>query len=218
MAGAVALLDEAGEGGGLLGGHMADELAAVVGLQGELRHIINRHVIAIKVDRDERPDVDARYQSAVQAISGQGGWPLTAFLTPDGQVSFGGTYFPPIDAYGRPSFKRVLLSAAKYYQENREEAVRVAGELARQIGSVLAGVAPSGLEPSLVDRPLKDILRAHDPVNGGFGRAPKFTHPGTIDLLIGRAFRAEDECLRDVVTRTLVKMGRGGFPRWAVLE
>src|SRR6267143_4306073 len=83
----------------------------------ELAQIVNERFIAVKVDRDERPDIDSRYQAAVGAISGQGGWPLTAFLTPDGKPFYGGTYFPPADAYGRPSFKRVLLSIAQAYRD-----------------------------------------------------------------------------------------------------
>ena len=82
----------------------------------EIAAIVNQHFIAVKVDRDERPDIDSRYQAAVQAVSGQGGWPLTAFLTPDGKPFYGGTYFPPNDGYGRPSFRRVLLSIANAYQ------------------------------------------------------------------------------------------------------
>jgi hypothetical protein len=172
--------------------------------------IINQHFVAIKVDRDERPDVDARYQPAVQAISGQGGWPLTAFLMPDGRVFFGGTYFPPTDAHGRPSFKRVLLSAAQYYRENREEAEKVATDLQRQLGAALASAAPGDLVPALVDRAVEEILRAFDVTNGGFGRAPKFPHTGAIDLLIRRAFRSKDEQVLNVIARTLEKMGRGG--------
>ena len=86
--------------------------------------IINEHFVAVKVDRDERPDVDTRYQAAVQAISGQGGWPLTAFLTPDGRKPFfGGTYFPPEDRYGRPSFQRVLLTMSEAFRADRRDEV-----------------------------------------------------------------------------------------------
>ena len=95
--------------------------------------IINEHFVAIKVDRDERPDIDARYQHAVSAITGQGGWPLTAFLTPEARVFFGGTYFPPDDAHGRPGFRRVLLSVAAYYRDRRDEAVQAAEQLHRQL-------------------------------------------------------------------------------------
>src|ERR1700674_1047509 len=88
----------------------------------EVARLINENYIAVKVDRDERPDVDARYQAAVSAISGQGGWPLTAFLTPDGRPYFGGTYFPREDRYGRPGFGRVLLTMAQVWKDRREEA------------------------------------------------------------------------------------------------
>jgi uncharacterized protein YyaL (SSP411 family) len=172
--------------------------------------IINEHFVAIKVDRDERPDVDARYQHAVQALTGQGGWPLTAFLTPEGKVFFGGTYFPPRDAYGRPSFTRVLLSVARYYRENREEAEKAAAALHRELSRALAGTAPGELDPALVTLALDDITRAFDRQNGGFGAAPKFPHPGTVALLIRRAFRTHDEVLLAMITRTLERMGRGG--------
>ena len=95
----------------------------------EIAALINEHFVAVKVDRDERPDVDARYQAAVSAISGQGGWPLTAFLTPDGRPYFGGTYFPRDDRYGRPGFGRVLLAMAQVWRERRDEALETAGSV-----------------------------------------------------------------------------------------
>src|SRR6201996_1079627 len=91
--------------------------------------LINEYFIAVKVDRDERPDVDTRYQAAVSAISGQGGWPLTAFLTPDGRPYFGGTYFPPEERYGRPSFRRVLMTMAGSFYEKRDEVEESAGSV-----------------------------------------------------------------------------------------
>ncbi len=172
--------------------------------------IINRHFVAIKVDRDERPDVDARYQHAVAALTGEGGWPLTAFLTPEGKVFFGGTYFPPHDAYGRPSFTRVLLSVARYYREHREEAEKAAAALHQELRQALAGSGPGDLDPALVTRALDDIARVFDAQNGGFGGAPKFPHPGTLELLIRRAFRTRDEVLLSMIARTLERMGRGG--------
>src|SRR6266852_8658318 len=96
----------------------------------EVAQIINEHFIAVKVDRDERHDVDSRYQAAVSAISGQGGWPLTAFLTPDGKPFYGGTYFPPEDQMGRPGFRRVLLAVADSYRNKRAELERAANSLA----------------------------------------------------------------------------------------
>ena len=95
----------------------------------EIAALINKLFIAVKVDRDERPDVDARYQAAVSAISGQGGWPLTAFLTPDGRPYFGGTYMPPDDRYGRPGFGRVLTTMADVWQKRRDEALETAGSV-----------------------------------------------------------------------------------------
>src|SRR5579863_8401225 len=92
----------------------------------EIAAIVNEHFIAVKVDRDERPDIDSRYQAAVQAVSGQGGWPLTAFLTPDGKPFYGGTYFPPSAGYGRPSFRQVLLSIANAYKEKNGDVVEQA--------------------------------------------------------------------------------------------
>ncbi len=94
----------------------------------EIAEIINREFIAVKVDRDERPDVDSRYQLAVSAISGTGGWPLTVFLTPDGKPFYGGTYFPPEDRYGRPSFQKILLAIAEAYRERRDEVLKSADE------------------------------------------------------------------------------------------
>ena len=95
----------------------------------EISRIINEHFVAIKVDRDERPDVDSRYQSAISAISGQGGWPLTGFLLPDGKPFFGGTYYPPEDQMGRPGFRRVLLAVADSFKNKRTELVRAAESL-----------------------------------------------------------------------------------------
>src|SRR5580704_6597199 len=123
----------------------------------EVAAIVNEHYIAVKVDRDERPDIDSRYQLAVSALTGQGGWPLTAFLTPDGKPFYGGTYFPPTDGYGRPSFKRVLLSIAAAYREKNgdvmEQAQLVesaiaraesfAGRSGRISGSIVAAIVES---------------------------------------------------------------------------
>ena len=101
----------------------------------EIAQIVNENFIAVKVDRDERPDIDSRYQVAVSALTGQGGWPLTAFLTPDGKPFYGGTYFPPQDHYGRPSFRRVLISIAQAYREKHgdvlEQATMVQSAVAR---------------------------------------------------------------------------------------
>src|SRR6266702_1202074 len=119
----------------------------------EMAKIVNQHFVAVKVDRDERPDVDSRYQAAVAAISGQGGWPLTAFLTPDGRPYFGGTYFPRDDRYGRPGFGRVLLTMAQVWKDRRGEALESAASVMAAIEHNESFSASSGdLYLALVDK------------------------------------------------------------------
>ena len=177
----------------------------------EVASIINEHFIAIKVDRDERPDVDSRYQTAVSAISGQGGWPLTAFLTPDGKPFYGGTYFPPDDQWGRPSFKRVLLAISGAYREKRAEVT----EQASMVGNLLAQSesfsAPAAeFSPGVIDSIIAAAVKIFDPQQGGFGNAPKFPHPSIIDLIIERYARTGNEELRNIFVTTLEHMARGG--------
>jgi uncharacterized protein YyaL (SSP411 family) len=190
----------------------------------EIAAIVNEHFIAVKVDRDERPDIDSRYQVAVQAVSGQGGWPLTAFLTPDGKPFYGGTYFPPSDGYGRPSFRRVLLSIANAYKEKHGDVV----EQAKMVESAIAhseSFAGRGGQVSagIVDAILDSALKMFDARNGGFGHAPKFPHPSALDLLIERygnspSYRKERDRmghrhadqLRNVIVTTLEHMAHGG--------
>ena len=178
----------------------------------EIAQIVNERFIAVKVDRDERPDIDSRYQVAVSAISGQGGWPLTAFLTPDGKPFFGGTYFPPNDGYGRPSFKRVLLSIADAYRDKNGDVVEQAKLVEGAIAHAESFSGRSGeFSPVVIDAIVQSALKMYDARNGGFGSAPKFPHPGTLDLLIDRFVRTKDENLRDVIVTTLEKMARGGM-------
>ena len=177
----------------------------------ELAAIVNEHFVAIKVDRDERPDVDSRYQAAVQAISQQGGWPLTAFLTPDGRPYFGGTYFPRGDRYGRPGFERVLLTMADVWRTRRGEALESADSVFAAIehGETFSGRAGS-LGPEIVDKIIQSVVKQFDPRHGGFGSQPKFPHPAALDLLIDTAARTGNEAARQAVVVTLEKMSRGG--------
>jgi len=173
--------------------------------------IINEHFVAVKVDRDERPDVDTRYQAAVSAISGQGGWPLTAFLTAEGKPFFGGTYFPPDDRYGRPGFPRVLLTMAEAYAQKRDEVMETAGSVMRAIEHNESFSGRGGaLNEALVEKLLEAITRQFDERNGGFGSQPKFPHPGAIDLLIDAAGH-DNERARVVVETTLRRMAAGGI-------
>jgi uncharacterized protein len=177
----------------------------------EIAEIVNERFIAVKVDRDERPDIDSRYQVAISSISGQGGWPLTAFLTPDGKPFYGGTYFPPDDHYGRPSFKRVLISIANAYHEKNEDVIEQAKLVEGAISHAesLAGKSTE-FSPAVIDAIVKSALKMFDPQNGGFGSAPKFPHPAALDLLIDQYVRSRDEHLRHVFVTTLEKMARGG--------
>jgi len=177
----------------------------------EIASLINRHFVAVKVDRDERPDVDTRYQAAVSAISGQGGWPLTAFLTPDGRPYFGGTYFPPDDRYGRPGFGRVLETMAQVWRDRREEALESAGSVMAAIEHNESFSGRGGeLSLALVDKIAGSALARFDPRNGGFGSQPKFPHPAVLDLLLEVAMSRDNDQARDAFTITLEKMARGG--------
>jgi hypothetical protein len=210
----------------------------------EVAAIVNEHYIAVKVDRDERPDIDSRYQAAVGALTGQGGWPLTAFLTPDGKPFYGGTYFPPTESYGRPSFKRVLLSIAAAYREKHGEVLEQAQMVESAIARAESASAGEGkVSATVIDAILESARQMFDEVNGGFGNAPKFPHPAALDLVMehyacgsgalrlrsGQAppsHHTEDEDLRIIFTRTLEKMAcggvydqlAGGFHRYSVDE
>src|SRR5690242_15225384 len=156
----------------------------------EVAAIVNERFIAVKVDRDERPDIDSRYQAAVQAVSGQGGWPLTAFLTPEGSPFYGGTYFPPSDGYGRPSFKRVLLAISDAYRDKNGDVMEQAKMLHNAVAQAESFSGRSGeFSPAVVDAIVESILKMFDTANGGFGSAPKFPHPAALDLLIERYAR-----------------------------
>src|SRR6185369_12113393 len=177
----------------------------------EMAHLINERYVAIKVDRDERPDIDSRYQAAVQAISGQGGWPLTGFLTPDGKPFYGGTYFPPNDHYGRPSFRRVLMTISDAFREKNSEVLEQAGLVENAIRQSESFAGKSGeFSTAAVEEIVEAALRMFDDRNGGFGSAPKFPHPSIIDLLIAEYVRSRDERLKPVFSHTLERMARGG--------
>jgi uncharacterized protein YyaL (SSP411 family) len=189
----------------------------------------------VKVDRDERPDIDSRYQAAVAALSGQGGWPLTAFLTPDGKPFYGGTYFPPADSYGRPSFKRVLVTIARAYREKHGEVMEQAQMVESAIARAESFSADRGkISANVIDAILESARKMFDEVNGGFGSAPKFPHPAALDLVMEEYVRTTecgsgapprldgaaprhhiglstgDENLRKIFVHTLEKMARGG--------
>ena len=186
----------------------------------EIAKIINEHFVPVKVDRDERPDVDSRYQSAINAISGQGGWPLTGFLMPDGKPFFGGTYFPPEDQMGRPGFRRILLAVADSYKSKRGDLERAANSLADAVAQAeMFTGARAEFDLGIVDAQIKSITQQFDIKNGGFGRAPKFPHASAMDLVLeryqqtgGQSANAPEgsKYLLAIAETTLEKMARGG--------
>jgi uncharacterized protein len=177
----------------------------------QLAAIINQLYIPVKVDRDERPDVDARYQAAISTISGQGGWPLTGFLLPDGRPFYGGTYFPPEDAMGRPGFRRILEAVAASFRGRRAEVEEAASRLADAVAQAETFVGARGeFDARVADEQAESILSMFDSRNGGFGRSPKFPHPSAIDLLLERHQATGVERLLVAAAFTLEKMGSGG--------
>ncbi len=175
----------------------------------ETARLMNELFVNVKLDRDERPDIDRRYQQAVAAMGGGSGWPLSVFLTPDKEAFYGGTYFPPEDLQGRPGFRRVLASVSAYYRSRRDDVRSVAARVAETFTS--EPLAPGALTESLVSEAEQAMLGAFDPGNGGFGAAPKFPMPGAVEFLLRRAARGGNESVGPAVRGTLEAMARGGF-------
>jgi len=178
----------------------------------ETATLINERFIPVKVDRDERPDVDARYQRAVQVLTGQGGWPLTAFLTPEGDVFYGGTYFPPDERHGRPSFRRVLREVARIWSEERDRAVDAARGIQQRLTQhERAEVERGQPRPQLIEETIEELAQSFDFRWGGFGRAPKFPNAGGCDLLLDHAAEHRTVWAGRIVSETLHAMGKGGI-------
>ena len=174
--------------------------------------LMNHYFVNIKVDREERPDLDAVYMSGVQAMTGRGGWPLTVFLTPDRVPFFGGTYFPPADRAQMPSFRRVLLSVADAYANRRGEVDQTARRLkdALQQGAT-ATLTPRTPRIELLDEAVSALAARYDTAHGGFGEAPKFPQPMILEFLLQTYTRTHDQKLLAMVENTLDRMARGGI-------
>jgi len=172
--------------------------------------LMNRLFVSIKVDREERPDLDSIYMEAVQRLTGQGGWPMTMFLTPDGRPFYGGTYYPPEDRHGMPGFKRVLLAVDEAYRERREDMEQNADGLISTFGAQIPVRSRPTLKPDLLSRAVAALAAEYDDREGGFGHAPKFPQPMTLEVLL-RAHRHGDGRALPMAERTLVKMARGGI-------
>jgi uncharacterized protein YyaL (SSP411 family) len=176
----------------------------------EVARLMNEGFVCVKVDRDERPDVDARYQRAVQALTGQGGWPLTAFLTPDGDVFYGGTYFPPDDRFGRQSFRTVLERVREVFQGQRDKVAGSGREVRAHVAQLLLEGSPGELSPALLERGAERMARSFDYRHGGFGHQPKFPHPSAVDFLLARWWDTGESRLKEIVEKTLTGMAQGG--------
>jgi uncharacterized protein len=178
----------------------------------EIAKILNDNFVSIKVDREERPDLDQIYMTAVQRMTGQGGWPMTVFLTPDLRPFTGGTYFPPEDKYGRRGFRSVLLMLAEAWRDRRAEIDAAAGELTEYLQAV-AGVQPTpgGLDADLLRGASNALARAFDASHGGFGQAPKFLHTMDLRLLLRVWKRFNEDHALHMVRHTLDRMAMGGI-------
>lgn len=172
---------------------------------------LKEHFISIKVDREERPDVDAIYMAAVQAMSGQGGWPMTVFITPDLHPFFGSTYFPPQPAYGRPSFMQLIERIASLWLTERQSMVDSGLALTEAISGKKSGDEREILSKELIDRCYSYFHQAYDPQEGGWGNAPKFPRPVQFDFLFNFAFNYKNEHAKEMALFTLRKMANGGM-------
>jgi uncharacterized protein len=175
--------------------------------------ILNEHFISIKVDREERPDLDEIYMAAVQAMTGSGGWPMSVFLTPDQKPFFGGTYFPRENKYGRIGFIPLLKNIAEAWDQKHDEVVKSSEELTKHIHEILTSTAGSTAAPtpSLIQDAVQKLAQSYDSVDGGFGGAPKFPSSPSIALLLREYRRTGDEQVLTMATHTLDKMAQGGM-------
>ncbi|MFI5293611.1 MAG: thioredoxin domain-containing protein [Thermodesulfovibrionales bacterium] len=174
-----------------------------------IARLLNEDFISIKLDRDERPDIDRRYQRAVSSMGNGSGWPLSVFLTPQKKPFFGGTYFPPEDRQGRPGFGKVLKAVSDFYKTRRGEIE----EYADRLLAVLKGDAHSSgeIDRAVLERAESSMLSAYDPEHGGFGTAPKFPAPGAVEFLTNRYYFTREETIGHAARKTLDSMAKGGF-------
>lgn len=174
---------------------------------------MNEHFVNIKVDREERPDLDSIYMNAVVAMTGQGGWPMSVFLTPDGKPFYGGTYFPKTPRYGMPSFMQLLQGIADAWEMRRAEIEQNGAEMQKALSEsgIPRGADEMPLDARTIELALNNIARAFDGENGGWGGAPKFPQPMTLEFLIRQYTQTRDELILKMLTLTLDKMARGGM-------
>jgi hypothetical protein len=176
--------------------------------------MMNAHFVNVKVDREERPDLDRIYMSAVQALTGRGGWPMSVFITPDGEPFYGGTYFPPTPRYGSPAFVDVLKAVNDAWQNRRQELLDNSQQLVSAIEqqmAIAANAQPEPLKSETLDEAYGHIQRGFDRVHGGWGDAPKFPQPMLLEFLLRHYHITGDAQALQMVTQTLDAMARGGM-------
>ena len=174
--------------------------------------IMNEHFVNIKVDMEERPDVDQIYMSFVQMTTGRGGWPMNVFITPDKRPFYGGTYFPPAPRYGMPSWRQILKGIADTYRNKREDLIESADRIVGELKKMSVVEAATGtLSTEMLDSAFTSFTQTFDAVNGGFGGAPKFPAAMSLEFLLQYYHRTGDDKALSIVTFTLEKMARGGI-------
>ncbi|MFH2036148.1 MAG: thioredoxin domain-containing protein, partial [Candidatus Zixiibacteriota bacterium] len=178
----------------------------------EIAAILNNHFISIKVDREQRPDLDQIYMSATMAINGSGGWPMSVFLTPDLKPFFAGTYFPPNDSYGRPGFKKVITQISEAFKEDRVNIDNYAEALQGSLKNAYSPQSVTGeIDMEIVNLATNQLMASYDSQNGGFGGAPKFPHASDLSFLLGIYAQNKDSNILKAVSYTLDAMANGGI-------
>ncbi len=177
----------------------------------EIAALINTLFVPVKVDREERPDVDSIYMNAIQILSGSGGWPMTVFLTPDGKPFYGGTYYPPTDRYGRPGLTRVLTSVSEAWNNKRPQLLETANDLTKHLKNFENLESNLSLETNISQTALSNLERSFDPQYGGFGAAPKFPNAANLEWLLEHHARTKNPKALEMLQKTLDCMADGGI-------
>ncbi|MBI2209181.1 MAG: thioredoxin domain-containing protein, partial [Deltaproteobacteria bacterium] len=178
----------------------------------EIAALMNQLFVNIKVDREERPDLDEIYMNTVQMLTGRGGWPMTVFLTPEGKPFYGGTYFPPEDRYGVPGFPKVLKAVAQAYRERPQDIEKSVGQILdglNRLASLRESQRP--FSPDIIARSAEQLSQAYDAEHGGLGQAPKFPNAGVMELFLRHYLESKSARYLEMVTTTLSKMAEGGI-------
>jgi uncharacterized protein YyaL (SSP411 family) len=189
--------------------HWCHVMASESFYDDDIADFLNNNFVSVKLDRDERPSIDRRYQLAVSAMGSSGGWPLSVFLTPDKKPFYGGNYFPPEDRLGRPGFKKVLMTISNLYKTKKHEIYEYTDKVLEAL--TLPSVKGEEVNESQLTNAVKKTIKAFDPQNGGFGSAPKFPMPGVIEFMINKYFLTGNKAIENCVRKTMEAMANGGM-------